>query len=238
MSAASTLQPVAEDLWLVDAPQRFFGFEIGTRMTVVRLSTGGLWLCSPVTIDDALAEALAALGPVEHIVGPNRFHHLYLGPARERFPDAKLHLAPGLGDKRPDLTGAQALTATAPAAWASDLDQCVLEGVPTFNEVAFLHRATRTLVLTDHLFHLDGSVGTASTRLLGRLLGVHKAPGFPRDARYAFVKDKAALAASMQRVLTWDFDRVVLCHGRCVERDGRATLERAYADLLSALPSG
>jgi hypothetical protein len=235
VAGALSLEPVDDDLWVVHAPLRFFGFEIGTRMTVVRLAGGGLWLCAPVPIDEPLAGALTGLGPIEHLVGPNRWHHLFLGPARERFPEAALHLAPGLADKRPDLRGAATLGDTPPAAWADDLDQCVLGGVPTFNEVAFLHRKTRTLVLTDHLFHLDATVEPSSTRLLGRLLGVFKAPGFPRDARYAFVKDATALAACMKQVLAWDFDRVVLCHGRCVDHDGKVVLERTYADYLARL---
>jgi hypothetical protein len=232
------LVAVDDELWTVDAPQRFMGFEIGTRMTVVRLSSGELWLCSPVAIDDGLADALEALGPVAYVVGPNRYHHLHLGPTLKRFPDAVLHLAPGLADKRRDLPRGNTLSSTVPRAWATDLDQRVIEGVPTFNEVAFLHRRTRTLILTDHLFHLDRSVKPASARLLGRMLGVHQAPGFPRDARVAFVKDEAALAASIRALLTWDFDRVILTHGRCVEEGGKAALAHAYASLLQAPLAG
>lgn len=230
--AAVSARSIDNDLWLVDAPQRFFGFEIGTRMTVIKLAGGGLWLCSPVPMSDALAAELSALGPVEHVVGPNRFHHLHLGPALEHFADAKLHLAPGLADKRTDLRDPNTLTSTLPEAWAGDLDQRVLEGVPTFNEVAFLHRKTRTLILTDHLFHLDASCEPAATRLLGRILGVRDAPAFPRDASHFFVKDKAALAASIRDVLAWDFDRVILTHGRCIDEGGKAALEKAYATLL------
>ena len=113
----SVLEPLAPDLWVVARPLRFLGmFPIGTRMTVVRLSSGALWLCSPVELDDALAAQLNALGPVEHLVGPNRFHHLYLGTALESYPNAQLHLAPGLAEKRPDLEGGHTLADDAPAA--------------------------------------------------------------------------------------------------------------------------
>lgn len=229
---ASALEPIAPDIWVLSRPLRFLGlFPIGTRMTVVRLSNGGLWLSSPVELDDAIAAELDALGPVEQLVGPNRFHHLYLGTARERYPSAQLHLAPGLAEKRPDLQGAHTLGGEAPDAWARDLDQLVLQGVPTFNEVAFLHRASRTLILTDHLFHLDESC-PAVARALGVTLGVRRAPGFPLDAKLLFVRDRSALKASIETLLSWDFDRVVLTHGRIVETGGHETMRRAYRFLL------
>jgi hypothetical protein len=196
-------------------------------MTVVRLSRGGLWLCSPVAIDDELAEALDALGPVAHLVGPNRLHHLYLAPARERYPEAELHLAPGLGDKRPELTPAHTLSSNVPRSWEADMDQRVLDGVPMFNEVAFLHRPSRTLILTDHLFHLDDGC-PPSARVLGFVLGVRRAPGFPLDARLFFVRDREALARSLADVLAWDSDRIILTHGSIVETGGRAALREAY----------
>jgi hypothetical protein len=225
----TALTPIADDIWVVARPLRFLGlFPIGTRMTVVRLRR----LCSPVQIDDELAAALAELGPVEHLVGPNRFHHLYLGDAKARYPDAEVHLAPGLDEKRPDLSPAQVLSNDAPMSWHVDLAQRVLDGVPTFNEVAFLHRSSRTLILTDHLFHLDDSC-PAVARTLGSVLGVRRTPGFPNDARLLFVKDRAALSASLDTVLEWDFDRIVLTHGAIVESDGRATLREAYRFLGS-----
>lgn len=227
MTSAS-LTPIAEDLWVAARPLRFLGlFPIGCRMTVVRLSDGTLWLCSPVAIDDELAATLDALGPVAHLIGPNRFHHLQLGPAHARYPSASLHLAPGLDSKRPDLLPASTLSNEPPAPWRADLDQRVLDGVPTFNEVAFLHRRSRTLILTDHLFHLDDS-HPPSTRVVGAMLGVRRAPGFPLDARLLFVRDREALARSIAELLTWDFDRIIVTHGRIVETGGRDVLRAAY----------
>jgi hypothetical protein len=223
----TSLTPVTDDLWVATRPLRFLGLPVGCRMTVVRLSDGTLWLCSPVAIDDELAAMLDALGPVAHLVGPNRFHHMQLGPTRTRYPNASLHLAPGLDAKRPDLLPALTLANEPPEAWRADLDQQVIDGVPTFNEVAFLHRRSRTLILTDHLFNLDDT-HPPSMRLAGSMLGVRRAPGFPLDARLFFVRDRQALARSISELLTWDFDRIVVAHGRIVETGGRDVLRAAY----------
>ena len=61
---------------------------------------GGLWLHSPIAIDEALAGTLAELGEVRHIVAPNRFHHMFAGAAKRRYPAAALWAAPGLRKKR------------------------------------------------------------------------------------------------------------------------------------------
>ena len=49
-----------------------------TRMTVVRLASGGLWLHSPTQISDGLRAELDALGPVRHLVSPNRIHYSHM----------------------------------------------------------------------------------------------------------------------------------------------------------------
>ena len=116
------LQPLAPDLWAV--PNDVFmpgGVHFPGRMVVIRLrggdADGGLVLVSPVPVDEPLAAALAGLGPVRFIVAPNRFHHLFLVDAARRFPDARVLVAPGLAQKKPDLGPSQVLGEQVPAAW-------------------------------------------------------------------------------------------------------------------------
>ena len=49
---------VAEGIWTTARAQRFWGVETGTRMTVVRLSAGGVLLHCPVEMDDATRRAV------------------------------------------------------------------------------------------------------------------------------------------------------------------------------------
>ena len=94
------LIPLTEDIWTVGASHSMFGLHLGSRMTVVRLPSGGLWLHSPVAHSPELQTAIDGLGPVEHIVAPNYFHHMYVGPWARAYPDATLHSSPGLEKKR------------------------------------------------------------------------------------------------------------------------------------------
>ncbi|HEY0094560.1 MAG TPA: hypothetical protein VGB96_09560, partial [Archangium sp.] len=45
----------------------------------------------------------------------------------------------------------------------------------------------------------------------------------------SWVKDKAALRVWRDRVLQWDFDRVVPCHGQVLERGGREAMRDGFA---------
>ena len=47
------------------------------------------------------------------------------------------------------------LPAESPAEWAQDLEQAVIPGAAGFREVAFFHRPSRTLVLTDLVVNLE-----------------------------------------------------------------------------------
>jgi glyoxylase-like metal-dependent hydrolase (beta-lactamase superfamily II) len=43
------------------------------------------------------------------------------------------------------------------------------------------------------------------------------------------MSDHDAARASLERILEWDFDRVIIGHGDIVETDGREKLEQAFA---------
>jgi hypothetical protein len=97
---------VPDRLWTRQMPLRLFGVELGTRMSVVRLSDegGGLWLHSPIALDRPLREELNALGRVRFVVCPNMGHHMFAGEYFGAYPDASFYAAPGLPQKRPDLS--------------------------------------------------------------------------------------------------------------------------------------
>jgi hypothetical protein len=85
-------KPVAPDIGIVDGPFEYLTvggaklpLPFTTRMTVVRLSNGDLFLHSPIKFDWRLANGLLALGTVRHLVSPNQFHYAH-GNGQKRFP--------------------------------------------------------------------------------------------------------------------------------------------------------
>jgi hypothetical protein len=203
---------------------------IGTRTTVVRLASGGLGVHSPGPLGDGVRDAIEKRGRVAALVAPNCFHHLFLSENAAAWPDAKIFLAPGLHAKLGDLPTAKTLGETAPEAWSGVLDQLLIAGAPRMGEVAFLHRASRTLLLTDLVFNIRARPsGLARWIMAANGMVGHFGPS--RVARTLFFRDRRALRTSVDRILGWDFDRVILSHGEVVESGGRSLLEEAFASL-------
>lgn len=226
------MRQLAEDLWVVERPLRFGGVALGTRMSVVRLRDGSLLLHSPVALDDELHAALLGLGTPRYAVAPNRFHHLFIGDYRRAFPQVQLFAAPGLPQKRRDLTFDAVLSDVPPPEWAGQLDQEHFKGFPIMSEVAFCHRASRTLLTCDLAFNL-GPEAPFATRLAFRLVGGYGRLG-PTRVEKLLIRDRAQARTSLERILGWDFDRVVVTHGTVLESGGREALRHGYRWLLDA----
>jgi hypothetical protein len=223
------LNPLAPDLWELDAPFTVLGMAIGHRMTVARLADGSLWVHSPVAYSYDLAAALAQFGPVGHIVAPNAMHDTFLEAWFPAYPEARFHGARGFAKFRPDLKFTDTLGDKPDAAWAGLFDQHVIRGMPRLNEVAFLHRPSRTLILTDLVFNLGPDMPLLS-RVLLRLNDCYCKFGASRLLK-STIKDRAALRASLDHVFAWDFDRLVISHGRTLESGAKDALRTAFAFL-------
>ncbi|HEX8954103.1 MAG TPA: hypothetical protein VF945_19745, partial [Polyangia bacterium] len=134
-----------------------------------------------------------------------------------------------LAKKRPDLTLAGVLDDHAPPGWAKQIDQLARQGAPAMSEVVFFHRESRTLIVSDSAHNFERA--PVGTRMFFSLLGGWR--GLRTTAVDRLVtRDRAAARASLERILAWDFDRVVVCHGEVLESGGKAAFARAYDWLL------
>jgi Domain of unknown function (DUF4336) len=219
------LQPLVEGIWTVSAPHRWIGLHLGTRMTVVRLSTGGLLLHSPIPMATMVQAEVAALGPVAHIVCPNNYHHVYAAEAVAAFPDAMLHGPPALRRKRTDLPFAADLSEVPHADWKNDLVPLTIDGC-MLHETVFFHPATKTLITCDLAENFHDSPHWP-TRLYLRLAGLYGSIGWSRFLRPVY-RDRTAARASVDRLLQWPFERVVISHGAIISNDARDTIRRAF----------
>jgi hypothetical protein len=223
------LTPFVEGaLWTCWRPLRFYGIEMGTRMTVCKLSDGTLFVHSPIAPDAVVVAGLRALGPVAHVVAPNKLHHLHVAAFAARFPDAYCYASPDLPARRPALPFDVVLGDAARPGWSRDLDQCALRGAFFLDEVVFLHRASGTLILTD-LCEEGSDEWPLLSRIAARIGGIYERHGPPRDMKWNLRRDKPALRRTIERILSWDFDQMIVAHGRLVESGARELFERAYA---------
>lgn len=224
------LTPFGEEIWIAegDAVVGAAGFHYPTRMAVIRLSDGGLFVWSPVALTDGLKAAVDALGPVRHIVAPNSLHHLFVPDWKRAWPAAKLHAAPGLREKRKDIVFDTELGDSPDPDWAGQIDQAVMRGNVITTEVVFFHVRSGTALFTDLVQQLPPGWFSGWRAAVARFdLMLEAEPTVPRKFRLAFVNRSAARTA-VQRVLAWPVRAVVMAHGTPVAADGAATIRRAF----------
>jgi hypothetical protein len=232
------LQCLDENIWVAEQPQKYFGLSIGTRMTVIRdQESCRLTVISPIKPTLDLDKELSELGVVSDLVAPNSYHHLYCNEFKHRYPQAKLWGSSALKRKCPDLLIDNLLMSAGPSPWAG-IQICSLSGLKTMgplgpsplNEFVFHHVHSKTIVLTDSAFNFDYSFPWL-TRFTTRIAGGYNRLE-PTILERLASSDKDSLRKSIQEVLSWNFDRVIVAHGAVVEFGGKAMLTSAYSAFL------
>lgn len=219
----SELESVAENVWGVAAPHSFMGLHVGTRMTVVRLSSGAVLLHSPVPLSAGLRDEIEAIGPVRHIVCPNLFHHLYAGEALVIWPQAKLYGPKKLQKKRRDLHFDAVLSDTPDSDWQGDLLPITIAG-SLLNETVLYHLPSKTLITSDLVENFKQHPHWL-TRSYLRLNGMLGNITWPPVMRVVYLNRRAA-RASIERILALPFERIVIAHGDLISSDARETLKK------------
>ena len=197
---------------------------IPVRMTVLRLGDGQLILHSPVPGSPAQERELAELGSVGFIVVP-RAHGRFAGQAARQFPDARLLAAPFASRRQRKLPFDGELADRAPAPWHGQVDSLLLRGF-LLNEVVLFQRSSRTLIVTDLCFNIHHSSSRVA-RTFFRANGMWQRFGPSRLIRL-LVSDRQAFQESVQRILEWDFERIIPSHGEVLERNGKQALREAW----------
>lgn len=232
-----TLKPVAEGLFLVDSAISFAGVPVPVRMTVARLAGGGLWLHSPTRLAPSLRAEIERLGPVAHLVAPNVAHWVFLKDWQAAFPQARTWAAPGLRERgqvrRSGLRIDQDLGPAPPPDWAADLDQVLLKGGLGLREAAFLHRPSRTAILTDLVQNFEPGKLNPLVRPFVHLAGAAAPDGMaPLHYRAAMNLRRPEARAAARRLIDWAPDRVIFAHGAWFDHDGAARLRHSLRWLL------
>ena len=224
------LREFGRDIWLAGGSSvAVAGFHYPTRMALIRLPDGGLFVWSPVQLTERLRSAVDAIGRVRHIVAPNSLHHLFLAEWKSAYPDAGLHAPPGLRAKRGDLSFDADLADAPDAEWAGAIDQVLVRGNLITTEMVFFHATSGTVLFADLLQQIPGDMVSGWRAVVARLdLMVGPEPSVPRKFRLAFTNRRAA-RKSVARILAWPAKKVVMAHGTPVQADAPAFLRRAFA---------
>ncbi|CAI5977701.1 unnamed protein product [Closterium sp. NIES-65] len=154
-------------IWCFEQEQGlgFSNVTTNVRMTVIKLKSGGLFVHAPIAPTAECLKLLKDLNlPVEHIVLPTFAyeHKVFAGPFARAFPKARTWVAPrqwswpiNLPLPFLGLFGGTVLAEDGPKPdeWPEEIDYKIFAspevGIGPYVEIAFFHRPSRTLLLTD-----------------------------------------------------------------------------------------
>lgn len=230
-SRTTGLQQFAENIWICDGPDAVdCGLTFTTRMTVVKLTDGCLWISSPVSVEPEILEEIIELGRIRYLVAATPRHVWRLSSWHALFPEAQLFMC----RKTPAtlLKGELPITGTLgdipEEGWASDLDQLAFKGNSLIEEVVFFHKRSHVLILDDLIQSNPMLKGHPFRNLAFKLNGI-AAPegGVARDIRISFTSRKPA-RQSLNKLLSWDFDKLIIGHGACLDADAKAYVGKAF----------
>ncbi len=234
-----TLKGVADNVWLVDGPLIWFGFPwpkmpFPTRMTIVRLGGGALFIHSPTRLTAELKTAIGRIGKPRWIIAPNRIHYWWIPEWKAAFTEADVYLAPRVKEQagnRIDFPFSP-LDREHGYPWDADIATIQIPG-SYMTEVDFFHRPSRTLILADLIENFEPEKNGMFMRFLARIGGCLDPHGaMPRDLRMTFSKQKARFREAVETMISWNPERIILAHGRWYESDGANQLKRAFRWLL------
>jgi hypothetical protein len=235
-------KPVAQDIGIVDGPIEYLtvaGIRLPlpftTRMTVVRLSNGDLFLHSPIKFDEALGKEVQRLGKIRHLVSSNQFHYAHIGEWAKAFPDTITWASPGVRRRararRIDVMFTRDLAVDPPEEWRRDIDQALFPG-GYFKEFIFFHKASKALILTDTIINIELNKMPEPWRTATKLTGMYHPRGqIFFGMRLPLLLQRRKSKAARAKIHSWQADRVLLSHGRLFESGGDEVLKQIFGGL-------
>lgn len=220
MKVALKLKTIAPNLWMMTFPLTTLGVDLQRNVTIMRLSSGDLVVHSTAPFTPADVEMIHHLGRPRWLVDVLLRHDTFSAQGCAAFPQAK-YLAPK-GFEAGVLIGS---LLPPPAEWQGEIEVLPVDGAPTFSEVVMLHRATRSLVVGDLLFNFGGKQDLLTKVFIKvATVGGTCDPGMTRPFKNA-IEDELAFTRSIQEILAWDFDRIIVGHGVPIRTGGKLKLQ-------------
>jgi hypothetical protein len=223
------LMAFAENVFVVDGPcVRVFGIPMPTRMIIVKLDDNSLWVNSPVSVSAETLDAIRALGTVRHLVAPTKLHVWRLSEWHALFPGAALWAPPQIPHQFKRVPFSGILHDEPPSVWRNDFDQLVFRGNLFIEEVYFRHKKSGTVIFGDFIQNHLPIKGHSLLNAFLKVAGVeYPHGGVPIDIRLSFANRKTA-RQSLEKLLAWDFDKLIIAHGVCIEHAAKPYVQQAF----------
>ncbi|EJX1243342.1 DUF4336 domain-containing protein [Vibrio alginolyticus] len=227
------MKKLAHEIWIFDGdPVQFLGLPYTTRMTIVRLSDGGLWIHSPIKLSNSIREQINNLGQVKYLIAPNHLHHLFLSEWVFAYPSAEVYGTDEVIKKCRDIHFHASLNQGGNA-WNSEIEQELFSGSPLMEECVFYHRLSKTLIVTDLVENFSGQDFNYWQRFVAKGAGILDPNGkMPLDWRLSFMFSKQEARKHLNKLLSWKPNILVMAHGEIVLDNADEFLQRSFKWLV------
>ena len=222
------------------------------------MSNGALAVFSPTALTPSVRSALEKLGGnVKYIAATDIEHHIFISEWSKAFPSAHILGVEGLPEKRensPETKGtkfsyvwtkANKSSFTVDSDFDKDFDYEFIEAHQN-KELIFNYKPEKTVIEADLIFNLPATEQyfkageSASTGILTRLFTSLMNTRGKATAQKRFIwygpssGDRKAFNESVRRISSWDFDRIIPCHGDVIETGGKGIFQKVMEWHLKA----
>jgi hypothetical protein len=220
------MRKLAHNLWIKSFPLSVLGTRHGRTVTAIRLESGKVILHSMAPFSSADVDEIRSIGEPAWLMEAMLLHDTYAREGREMFPDVPF-LGPDGFAEVVDFPIEPLLPA--PGEWNGEIEVIELKGAPRLKEHVLVHHPTRTLIVADLIFNFSPQEKGWDRFFHRYIAGFKRYPGMSRIFRLC-IKDKPAFQSSIDRLMSLDFDRIIVGHGEVIEHDGKALLRRGLSD--------
>ncbi|KAI7761520.1 hypothetical protein LZL87_002335 [Fusarium oxysporum] len=235
---------------------RFGKVKIGGRGTLVKLTSGGLAIFSPVALTKATqAKVMEMGGDVRYIVALDYEHHIFISEWKKEYPSAKIIGPEGLPEKRAKQTDDPKINDDEFAVvfkkenkreikidpeFDADFDYEYVDGHANL-EIVFFYKPEQVLIQADLLFNLPPTEQYSKVPeselpadgAVGKLFACVQNPRgdtkwLQRFNWYLLAKNRKSFNDSMAQIAKWDFHTMIPCHGDVLEGDGKEVFMKVF----------
>jgi hypothetical protein len=216
---------MTDDIAVMSFPWRNFGIDFRRNVTLLRLNDGRLVIHStaPFTAQDI--DAIRRFGVPAWLVEATLVHDTFAKEGRAALPDLP-YLAPDGFTKVSGIT-TESLQPP-PSDWSGEIDVLRIEGTRT-NEHVLFHRRSRTLVVADSFFSVPAETRGWPRFFVKHVLRLPQLFGVGLFFRL-LLSDRRAFQQSVNAMLEWNFERLIVAHWEPLEKEAKSAVERAVRE--------
>jgi hypothetical protein len=213
-------------IWIGSRKLWFSGVRLRSRMTIIRLADGRLWVHSASEPTPELCAELDRMGQVSWVVVPNRYHHLHAAAMKARYPGAQVIGPASAKLRNKSLALDLAIDDARLPSLVPELSPVALRGVPFLDETLFFHAKTRTLIGADVM--MCGCRADHWTwRFASRAWGQYERFKVPPDVRW-HTRGGPLVRQSLQEIASLPVERILVAHSNPIEDRPLQQLDDAW----------